>query len=348
MITAPKNTLAYQLKGRPMLLHRNLSATPCKLVGERLKKFLDTDTEKSTRPEVEALWFYLMNQAVAAVRAKYDLFEPLPPDVMWVMDTYHARMAPRVQRAFYYLLLICTREARHLHNKAALQSDLVSKFGQTVFDYVCTINDEASTAMKQFSQNPPAAELGPYCWALSYVFYKGKWSTAYGGKKWGVIADCLAKFVDGTTNAEMMMDTVWTLKHNTAPIFNKGMLYANDSSVLQRILDVQHSGQIPQMIACAAQGVGPYLTPELIEARKRLEEVFGPSFGGAFNVQKASDDAAKATKHFKHLYDEDDEDDQSETAPAKVKTDQFLVFPKAKYKPAVTVQKIKMPRKAAA
>ena len=58
---------------------------------------------------------------------------------------------------------------------------------------------------------------------MRWQFYNSKWNGGYGGKKWGIVTDCLVRFVFGEFYAEMMLDTVWTLSHNNGPIFNKGI-----------------------------------------------------------------------------------------------------------------------------
>ena len=90
--------------------------------------------------------------------------------------------------------------------------------------------------------------IGKFCEALAWQFYHCKWAGGYGGKKWGVVTDCLVRFVKGEFSAEMMMDTVWTLSHNSGPIFNKGQFYGMYGHNLYRILDVQRSGQVPEAV----------------------------------------------------------------------------------------------------
>ena len=68
--------------------------------------------------------------------------------------------------------------------------------------------------------------------------------------------------VNGTFSAEMMLDTVWTLCHNNGPIFNKGLMYSMYSDQLVRILDVQRSGQVPELIAHDAK-VQLFVTPAM-------------------------------------------------------------------------------------
>jgi hypothetical protein len=83
---------------------------------------------------------------------------------------------------------------------------------------------------------------------LVEVFHTGKFSGGFGGEAWGAIADVLNDYVHGKLTAEMMLDTAFTLCHNNGPIFNKGMLYDGYTSDIYTILDVQRSGQVPQLV----------------------------------------------------------------------------------------------------
>jgi hypothetical protein len=47
---------------------------------------------------------------------------------------------------------------------------------------------------------------------------------------------------------EAMIDTGFTLAHNNGPIFNKGMMYNQYSMFFVVYLDIQRSGQMPELI----------------------------------------------------------------------------------------------------
>ena len=85
--------------------------------------------------------------------------------------------------------------------------------------------------------------------------------------------------MDGKTSMEMMLDTAFTLAHNNGPIFNKGMMYSHyNASNLYRILDVQRSGQIPEMILYDKLGTQYNLEPvkALIKlVQEKVPQAFG-------------------------------------------------------------------------
>jgi hypothetical protein len=278
-LIAPKNTLAYQLKARPATIKRDISNVPMAVAMAQLNAFKAADTAATTKPEVDALTFYMLNHAVALTRARFDPEEPLGGHLA-ILEDYHSVLAPKIARMAYYLLLICARENRHLHNKEKLAPEISQQFSPAAADFMTKVPDEPNAAVSQICSNPPNCTIGQYVGALSYAFYNGSWSSAYGGKKWGVISDTLLKLIKGEWTPEMMMDTAFTLAHNTAPIFNKGMLYAHNGSYLLRILDVQRSGQIPQMIASKDHAVKSYITPQLAALHDKLATILGDEFRG--------------------------------------------------------------------
>jgi hypothetical protein len=228
-----------------------MSQTPCALVAAATKGFCnhsDVHGLSERKPETEALWFYGMNHAIALIAERRAPLEPLTAWEQSTVERYHAVMSEKAQRAFHYLLLICIRESRHNKSLAQDGPKMASLFGKNVSDFHLSIKGGEHSIHQAFVTNPPNATIGAFVDSMVWAFYNSSWSGGYGGKKWGVVTDCLKRFVHGEFTAEMMLDTVWTLAHNGGPIFNKGMLYDHYGSYLIRLLDVQRSGQIPQAV----------------------------------------------------------------------------------------------------
>jgi hypothetical protein len=275
-LTDPKDSLAYHM-ARPLVRARNLTEVPAVEVAARISAFLEADTDPNTVPETEALWFYGMNHGMAQIRQAVSLYEPLG-DFLPFVEAYHRELGPRAVRAFYYLLIICTREARHLKNKDTMKAKLAPVHGLGATDYLGIVPDHAHEAMKAFCQNPPDCTIGQFTGLLRDVFFKGMWAGAYGGPAWGQVADCLHRFVTGEFTAEMMLDVVWTLCHNNGPIFNKSMLYGGYTAQLVRILDVQRSGQVPALIM-TDHGASPFAPVKLAQWMQALRAWFPDAIG---------------------------------------------------------------------
>lgn len=275
-LTDPKNTLAYH-QSRVLTSNRDMSNVPVHMVSAALKKFKAADTASNTVPEKEALWFYGMNHGVALISSRYDPLQPLEKwDLEWV-EAYHSRMVPMAMRAFYYLLVICTREARHNKSLSSDMPKMAAKFGDATAKWFKMSGGEVSIHEKLVSI-PPNTTIGNFVECIRWQFYNSSWNGGYGGKKWGQVTDCLARFVNGEFTAEMMLDTVWTLSHNNGPIYNKGHFYSMYSGTLLRILDVQRSGQIPEAVLDDAQ-IKKFADKQMKSTFEQLKERFPEDIG---------------------------------------------------------------------
>lgn len=249
-VSAPKNTMLYQRKGRPLAMARDISSALVRDVTPPMRLF-GKQHGSSTVPEVEAISFYLANHAMKELEFAFGPEEPLPDWAMEIADAYHRTASTIAARAFYYLLLITAREARHNHKKHEMTMKMENEFGKgpamALLHYPDQSSIEAVAAV--FDEYAGDAPLGDVVRSICHVFYQGSFGAAYGGPKWGNIADCLVAYVTGQYTAEMMLDTVWTLSHNGGPIFNKGMLYGMyNQTALVMILDIQRAGQIPRLV----------------------------------------------------------------------------------------------------
>lgn len=204
------------------------------------------ESDIMVRPEKEALWFYVQQHAMGLAERTLDNDEPMG-DYELFITTYHKDVQRKAMRMFYYLLLICTRECRHASDTTDLYNQFpsLSKFHQTHIK-----DTEAENAIANMLAQAPDVSLGEYTEFLVRSFTDCDYSPGFGGGNWADVARPLRDFAHGKISAEILMDTAFTLEHNNGTIFNKGMLYENcNSGTLHKILDVQRSGQIPQLIA---------------------------------------------------------------------------------------------------
>lgn len=301
MITSlKKDTLAYQLGIRPAFQKLDFSHAHLPTVAQNIVKYralsniypagmpsLGYVTQEAPKghPEVDALVFYMMNHAVSLVRQRVHPLQPL--DKYLPIVQAHAReMAVRSSRMFFYMLLICTRESRHDHSSNGFPG--CHDFHPSIRQFHMTLKHKGSTGSAEALQtNAPSVPLGEYTKYLKTCFYKGSFSSGFGGKAWGKVADVLDDFVHGRLTAELMMDTAFTLCHNNGPIFNKGMLFETHSNDIYRILDVQRSGQIPQLVD---QGGVAQAKKGIVKALwARCHSVLGSEFEGSVDYYKVEE-----------------------------------------------------------
>lgn len=241
-----------QYKQRPLLAAMDLTQSRLQYVMggyPRAKKMLlDYEGNIKASPEQEALWFYVQNHVMHLVKRAVDGEEPLLKYQEFV-DTYHIDINRKMIRMFYYLLLICSRESRHMLSGAG-RNKLWKKYPNIYGYHSNHVQDSSSeAAVNALIKNAPDITLGEYTQFLVDAFQFPRYSKGFGGKSWKRVAEPLRDFVHGKITAEVLMDTGFTLAHNNGPIFNKGMLYTSFNGLhLNKILDIQRSGQIPQFI----------------------------------------------------------------------------------------------------
>lgn len=199
-------------------------------------------------PEDQALRFYLLNHLVAELQANKARYEPLDSKEATLLHDYITEVELQARAMFTYLILICTRESRH----AQMTSDLEGKLEKShpnSFKVLKDVKGLGSSGAASYLLNTDVdTDVVDYCKLLKRCFYKAKWSSGFGGVAWGGIADVLYAFVAGDISAEMMIDQGYHLAHNNGAIFNKGMVYLMYTHDLKTILDIQRSGQIPNLI----------------------------------------------------------------------------------------------------
>ena len=136
-------------------------------------------------------------------------------------------------------------------------------------------------AVDLFMNEPPNVSIGTYLQGMSAGFNNDWWgeNPCYGGPNWGRVADAALAMVEGKSSLEMLIDVGYTLAHNGGPIFNKGMMYSLHNGYFLTILDVQRSGQIPELVLDSGQ-FGPQATPKAKEIVKLVHKALPEEFRG--------------------------------------------------------------------
>lgn len=258
--TLKKDTLAYQLKMRPWTRLNGAMFADLPDVVTAMQKFMSAANlghysgsqypeSHMGHPEQDALVFYTLNHAVSIIRSRVHELEPLGA-YYGIVDEYNTQLSMRSIRMFYYLLVICTRESRHERTSTVswLWDQFKKDYGELTTKFCINLRGKGSSgAVSSLLTDPPKTTLGNYTQFLVDVFAKGDYPGGYGGKAWAEVARVLNDYVQGVISAEIMLDTAFTLCHNNGPIFNKGVFFEGYSAFIYKILDVQRSGQIPQL-----------------------------------------------------------------------------------------------------
>lgn len=277
MYHLPSDTVA-GIKAGPLFTKRSRAGVLVPRVAAQLKKYHTAASEVYV--EREGIAFYLLNHLFWIVSRKRAALEILAPVELKMAQSYSLIGSMIAKRLFYYTLLITTREARHMGKSATVYATLKSKYGPEFVEFHKFIQSSGSGGVVgKLQDKPPMMTLGDYTSAIAELFYTGPFTHGYGGKPWGDIAETLRKLVYGETTFEMFADTAFTLCHNGGPMFNKGMLYhMYEASSLFKILDVQRSGQIPELVR---EKGSSHVTPDLVAVLNEFSDEY-PTETGQF------------------------------------------------------------------
>lgn len=262
----------------PVVSKVDFSGEPCKTIAGRLDARYSLLSNNLANPDQDMMMFYLQNHAVSLVRKRVSPLESLG-DYEWIVRDYLSHTAMRVERLWYYMLLIVSREARHVKKTSSFTDAFKNSADPAVYEYVKSIPSGSESAAERFRKKPPNVSIGRYLSDLSTLFHTCNWAGGYGGEAWGLIVDCALAYSKGEYSAEMFIDTAYTLCHNNGPIFNKGMLYDHYSNNFQKLLDVQRGGQMPQYFS---ETPVPFTAPNSVNRDWYLkaEKTLGDEFAG--------------------------------------------------------------------
>jgi hypothetical protein len=269
----PKNTLAHWNAAPQTHLH-DLADLPTEVFSKSTLEYRKNCGQ--TSPNDDAVTFYTLNHCASVVRKSFTENEPMPAWAQEIMATYTDVCMKQGERMLHYILSITTREMRHLKTgstPAPVWSKIKLEYGAKAVDYLKKIssNGNETVAVDTYMKEPPELPVGHYAKALSYAYHHGSWSGGYGGGPWGQVADAVVAYLTGVSSMEMMVDTAYTLAHNNGPIFNKGMMYTMYDNHFMTILDVQRSGQLPDLML-ESNAMGVHKTPEAINAVNLLKQ----------------------------------------------------------------------------
>lgn len=275
----PRNQLAHFNSAPQTHLH-NLSELPVSVFSASTLQYKGACGQ--TKPDDDAVSFYTLNHAASVVRKLFTPHEPLPEWAQQIMQTYTDVCMAQGERMLHYLLLITTREMRHMKSSTqAFWNKVQSQHGDLGVAALKNISSDGNedTAMNKYLKTPPDMTIGEYTKTLALGFHKGTWGSGYGGKPWGDTTDALVSMLAGNTSMEMMVDTGYTLAHNGGPIFDKGMMYSHYGSHLITVLDVQRSGQMLELMF-EANPMGITKTMDAVKAAELIKQNRPSEFKG--------------------------------------------------------------------
>ncbi|UOX38439.1 hypothetical protein VpasPP24_99 [Vibrio phage Vpas_PP24] len=246
----------------PLFMPMYAGATPFSAYAKVLSAILaETDYANNNYViEEHALEFYSLNHLVGLKRLAYHPDEPIDPSDYPLLDMYQDALSHIAMIMFSYILVCCTREARHRH--ADIDEQVIP---DPLLDFVYHLQGRDSVKiLEDLSRGEINCTLGEFAECLVAIFEHGCFEASYGGQAWLTIAEHLRKYVDGVISTESFLDGCFHLSHNTGYVFNKGIIYSACTGDYIRILDVQAGGYIPNLIANRESELGyKFISPTI-------------------------------------------------------------------------------------
>jgi hypothetical protein len=168
------DTLAHHAKERPGTMLRSLAHVPLKTIGKAVQGSVSKVGGKVT-PEREAITFYLLNHAMHEIGLQRATDEPLG-DMLPIVEQYHHALNNLGYRLFNYLMMITTREMRHLDTSNV--SQLQPAHGDACIAFTTAVKSKAQDAL--WETNTPIT-LGAYLDYLLAVYNETSWGGSFGG-----------------------------------------------------------------------------------------------------------------------------------------------------------------------
>lgn len=233
---------------------------------------------KLKSPEDTALDFYLLNHVIYNLNNNYSENQELPENIKNLMSHYVERNLDILINSFLYLLCVCMKESRYIIIDSSFASnekddqpcDKNGYFDIKEFKgfkkewsdcldftlFLSSKNEEESYHGNDalLLDNIPKTTVKNYFEFLNWLFSKkclwkgGFKERSYGGEAWANIAETPLSFLNGDITGETLIDTMWTLSHNSDIIFNKSIIFSHYESTLIDILNAQSLGLIPDLI----------------------------------------------------------------------------------------------------
>lgn len=275
MYDLPRNTIA-AYAANPLFDKFDMSSLPLSALSNEIKAFSRRSDARSS-PERDALDFYFLNHSFGVLRSKMNPLEQLDDDLATVAKSHLLTTNDIAKRLLFYSAIICVEEARFLPGQDhRFWSGLENRFGG---DFCAWAKKGFPGKYEDFGKLDMTC--GEFAAAMVCVFAFGKWQPGYGGRGWVPIASLVSDCIHGRLSMEAMADQAFSLTHNGGCMFNKGHLYDHSyGNELYSILDVQDSGQIPQLIDSKKIS---HASPVLLDLHKIMARRFPDEMTGPVN-----------------------------------------------------------------
>ncbi len=188
--------------------------------------------EQSERVERLIADFYLSDAMAREAKGKV-----LESEARTLRNQVHSAVAERLAM---YMATAVGGELSHCKKRSEHNGQLDDSFEQLRIHFGVDFNDESSWVRPLVTKrlrllntfdHVRFADLAQLC------FNAVPWSPAYGGKKWGAIAQALLGFLNGTLSHSVFADHAFDLQHNGGSVFGKNQMVTGNRDEIHSLLE---------------------------------------------------------------------------------------------------------------
>ncbi len=212
--------------------------------------------EKSERVETLIADFYLSDAMVREAQGKV-----LEMEAVTLRNQVHSAVAERLAT---YIATAIGGELSHGKAKdkcydpelvAAEHKELSERFAVEFNDSSAWVRPVVIARL----QTQTAADHLRFAELAATCFNTPTWTSSYGGKKWGAIAQALVGFLNGTLSHSVFADHAFDLQHNGGSVFGKNRMVTGDRERIHSLLESKkHARSIEELFKKfnVGQGLG--------------------------------------------------------------------------------------------
>ena len=259
MYASTQGTVAFY-KSRPFMQERNFAESPsAHLLLQLLMELKQTNKECIGS---SAFDFYLMNHGFSLIVAANAPHAQLPHEQQEFAELYLKRGGHIGRRMFLDLVgLLCTLASSATPDPFHIES-VEDTYGPAAGAIIRAAVDQPSGLNSWMPGNQSAviktvtgiyeaavetgATIDQTIAALTDILDWNKRKLAY-GPMWRDVGNASLAFCRGKKSLEVITDSLFSYCHCSGSFFEKGALFAPVGQILFGLLDVQRSGQVPQL-----------------------------------------------------------------------------------------------------
>ena len=275
-------------RNRPLLMCRDISGNEMSAFYDQLLDYFQANMGKAPSIGDTAVQFYMLNHGLALLDGSLGADTPLSPAQADLYKAYHDRVGKIGVRMVYDIVFMLTALASTTHPDGFCLDAVESNYGPRARAFVEKVSGNTNgvsfwtpnfnslkPVLQSAREHAEGVKLGEAIRALGYTLDICQRELAY-GPLWRDIARVAAAYFEGHKSLETTIDTAFTFCHCNGSFFEKGKLFTAVGNELFKALDVQRSGQVPQLVHEAKNPLTKHPATRQLHAQfaKQFPEVF--------------------------------------------------------------------------